>query len=147
MVRAHYFKDLTGSVANQTLSDLRRIALDEAAGATARLSAIDAIAALGNFYFHRRTRHLLTSYVQPTERGRKFLGRALRRLLKSGEHLHRGTPEAIRTRLLFLKGIEVGGKLHRLDPPEGQLDKQIANPVVKVPDVVSEIEAFLAKHK
>lgn len=130
---------------NQTLSELRKIALDETATASRRLASLDAIAASGNFWGTKR--FPITQYVEPTERGRKFLRKALRRLLKSKKCLHEGTPQAVRSRLLFLKGIELSGHLHRLDSPAGQSDNQVAKPVAKVPDVVSEIEAFLAKHK
>ena len=133
-----------------TISDvtnLRNVALDERTPAAKRLAAIDALAAGGNFYFTGHTKHLVTGYVAPTTRGRLFIGMALRKLLKSKRFVPGGMPQAIRSRLLFLKGVRLSNQLKRLDPPEGQPDKQVAKPVVKVPDVVRDIEAFLAKHK
>jgi len=129
------------------ITNLRKIAIDEKSPAVKRLAAIDTLAAAGNFYFTGHTKHLVTGYVAPTTRGRLFIGLALRKLLNSKRFVPGGIPQAVRSRLLFLKGIRLSNQLQRLDPPADQPDKQVAKPVAKVPDVVSEIEAFLAKHK
>ncbi len=129
--------------ANATLALLRQVALDEKATTTRRLAAIDSLAAMGNFYIHKRTKHLLTSYVEPTVRGRLFLTKALRRLLKARKFCHEGTRPAVNTRLLFLRGVELGSGLWRLTPSDGG-----AKPTVKSIDpTVARLERLLAEHK
>lgn len=133
-------------LANQDIANLRQIALDDkGATTTRRLAAIDSLAALGNHYLHKRTKHLLREYVEPTRRGRLFLVKALRRLKKSKKHSHEGTKSAVNARLLFLRGVELGNGLWQLKASDGQ-NRSVVRPVARVPDIVSDIENFLTEH-
>ncbi|HEY1659977.1 MAG TPA: hypothetical protein VGG14_16610 [Candidatus Sulfotelmatobacter sp.] len=129
---------------NRTIGLLRAIGADESAPASKRLIAIDTLASLTNCY---QTKKIHTDvYVETTERARQSVIKLLRRLLKSKGYLHEQHPMAIRSRLLFISGVETGKHLYRLKPIEGEVASPIGKPVARVPNVVSDIEQFLREH-
>jgi hypothetical protein len=107
----------TQELSSRSIADLRALALDDHASTTKRLGAIDLLAAHGNFWITKRTS--LKEYVAPTKRGRRFLRKALRCLAKTKAAMSEGTPAAIKSRLLYLKGVTLGKGLHQLPPPTG----------------------------
>lgn len=99
---------------NQTIGLLRAIGADESTPASKRLIAIDTLASLTNCY---QTKKIHTGvYAETTERARRSVIKLLRRLLKSKGYMHEQHPMAIRSRLLFISGVETGKHLYRLTP-------------------------------
>ena len=128
---------------NRTIGLLRAIGADESAPTSKRLIAIDTLASLTNCYQTKKIH--ADVYVETTERARRSVIKLLRRLLKSKGYLHEQHPMAIRSRLLFISGVETGKHLYRLTP--SMSSQPVESPVARVPDVVRDIEAFLEQHK
>ena len=125
---------------NRTIGLLRAIGADESAPASKRLIAIDTLASLTNCY---QTKKIHTEvYVETTERAKRSVVKLLRRLLKSKGYLHEQHPMAIRSRLLFISGVETGKHLYRLDP------STVASESVTKPidPTVARLERLLAEH-
>lgn len=139
---------------NEAIKNLRIIALDDRVDNRIRLRCCDQLAALANLY--STPRFPTPIYVEPTERGRQFLTKALRRLRKSKRRMAKRMLSGIAQRLLMLRGIKVDDRM--LVPPIGRDGKPVeltpAPPEQPVEQpkpaaknaVVEELEAFLRLH-
>jgi len=103
------------SIDSHTLVSLRRIAEDEATQPKTRLSAIDAIASAQNFF--GTMRFPIVAYVPQTERGRRWLRLALRKLLRAKRPMAARMKSSIHSRLLMLKEIQLDHNNKILRPP------------------------------
>lgn len=138
---------------HQTLMSLRRIAEDEVTQPKTRLSAIDAVAAASNAWGTQR--FPIREYSAPTERGRKWLRSALRKLLKTKKPMAKRMRSSIHSRLLVLKGVILDFNNKILRPPllpdgsETPITPKIeSQPVEQKPKPVdpkvAELQAFIA---
>jgi hypothetical protein len=88
---------------NYDIGLLRAIALDSGASPSRRLKALDRLASSDNVYQTARTN--TTEYHATPARARRFIVKALRKLLKS-PNLMACHASAVRERLLCIRGIE-----------------------------------------
>ena len=127
------------SLNNQNIHLLRSIIMDEGASASRRLSSIDRLASEFNAWQTKRIHTDAT--CSPPTRMTHFLRKALRRLLKGDGFKAPSHSSAIRTRLLFLSGVQITSSLYRNTPDGSRETKPVEN------QELLEINALIQKYR
>jgi hypothetical protein len=127
---------------NFAIGHLRQLAADSGTTSVRRLTAIDALAALGNVFVTKETERLCPGPIPAGIRARASVRKLLRALLKDERFRPRWVESAIRERLLFTSGVDVGARLWRVDAPGTQAQV----PVKQELSGVTEIDDFLSRY-
>jgi hypothetical protein len=132
-------------VANQTIGHLRALAADHCVKATRRFKAIECLAAVSGVYWVKETQHLSGPPV-PADRARRSVRRLLKALLNDKKSYRpRWLESAVRERLLFISGVDVGAKTWRATPTPAPV-AQVEAKQEPVNEHVNEIDEFLKQH-